>query len=64
VYTYSSHYADGSDAGQTTYSVLIKPGEKIVVNGRRFGVLDVVPFEEEDVALTSGCYSSKRRSSP
>ena len=28
---------------------MIKPGEEILVgNGRRFRVLDVVPFEEED----------------
>ena len=28
---------------------MVKPGEEILVgNGRRFRVLDVVPFEEED----------------
>jgi hypothetical protein len=27
----------------------VKPGEEILVgNGRRFGVLDVLPFQEED----------------
>jgi len=32
-----------------TYAVLVKPGEEIlVVNGRRFRVLDVVPFDGED----------------
>ena len=49
MYTYAMHYPDGSDAGQATYAVLVKPGEEILVgNGRRFRVLDVVPFDEED----------------
>ena len=39
----------GSDAGEASYSVMIKPGEEILYgNGRRFLVLDVVPFEEGD----------------
>jgi hypothetical protein len=43
------HLEDGSDVGEATYAVLIKPGEEILVgNGRRFRVLDVVPFGEED----------------
>jgi hypothetical protein len=49
VFTYRLHLADGSDAGEATYSVMIKPGEEILVgNGRRFRVVDVVPFAEED----------------
>jgi hypothetical protein len=49
MYTYRLHLTDGSDAGQATYAVLVRPGEEILVgNGRRFRVLDVVPFEEED----------------
>lgn len=49
MFTYRLHLEDGSDAGEATYSVLIRPGEEILVgNGRRFRVLDVVPFEEED----------------
>ena len=37
------------DLGEATYAVMIKPGEEILVgNGRRFRVLDVVPFEEKD----------------
>jgi cytidylate kinase len=32
-----------------TYAVMVKVGEEILVgNGRRFRVVDVVPFEEED----------------
>jgi len=43
------HLEDGSDAGEVTYAVLVKVGEEILVgNGRRFRILDVVPFEEED----------------
>jgi len=49
VFRYRLHFEDGSDAGEATYSVLVKPGEEILVgNGRRFRVLDVVPFDEEE----------------
>jgi len=49
MYRYRLHLADGSDIGEATYAVLIRPGEEILVgNGRRFRVLNVVPFEEED----------------
>ena len=49
MYTYRLHLADGTDAGTATYAVLVRPREEILVgNGRRFRVVDVVPFEEED----------------
>lgn len=49
MYTYRLHLADGSDASEATCSVMIRPGEEILVgNGRRFRVLGVVPFEDED----------------
>lgn len=49
MFTYQLHLEDGSDAGEATYSVQIRPGEEILAgNGRRFHVLDVVPFEEEE----------------
>ena len=49
MFRYRLHFEDGSDAGEATYSVLVKPGEEILVgNGRRFRVLDVVPFDEEE----------------
>jgi hypothetical protein len=49
MFTYRLHLEDGSDAGEATYSVMIQPGEEILVgNGRRFRVLDVVPFDDED----------------
>ena len=49
MFTYRLHLTYGSDAGEATYSVMIKPGEEILVgNGRRFRVLDLVPIEEQD----------------
>jgi hypothetical protein len=49
MYTYRVHLADGSDAGTATDAVLVRPGEEIMVgNGRRFRVVDVVPFEEDE----------------
>jgi hypothetical protein len=49
MFTYRLHLEDGSDAGEATYAVMVKPGEEILVgNGRRFRVLAVLPFEEED----------------
>ena len=49
MFTYRLHSPDGDDLGEATYALMIEPGEEILVgNGRRFRVLDVVPFEEED----------------
>ncbi len=49
MFRYRLHTADGDDIGEATYAVMIKPGEEIVAgDDRRFRVLDVVPFEEED----------------
>jgi hypothetical protein len=49
MFRYRLHSPDGDDLGEATYAVMIKPGEEILFgNGRRFRVLDVVPFEEED----------------
>jgi hypothetical protein len=49
MFTYRLHLEDGSDAGEATYAVMVKPGEEILVgNGRRFRVVDVVPFDEQD----------------
>ena len=40
MFRYRLHSADGDDLGEATYSVMIKPGEEIVVgNGRRFSVM-------------------------
>jgi hypothetical protein len=49
VFKYRLHSPSGDDLGEATYAQMIKPGEEILVgNGRRFRVVDVVPFEEED----------------
>ena len=49
MFRYRLHSPDGDGLGEATYAVMIKPGEEILFgNGRRFRVLDVVPFDEED----------------
>jgi hypothetical protein len=49
MFTYRLNLKDGSDAGVATYSVMVQPGEEIVVgDGRRFRVLDLIPVENED----------------
>ena len=49
MFTYMLHLADGSDVGQATYPQQIKPGEVLFFGGgRRFRVVAVVPFDEED----------------
>ena len=61
MFRYRLHSPDGDDLGEATYAMMIKPGEEIHLDaGKRFRVLDVVPFEEEEspcdlpVALSSG----------
>jgi hypothetical protein len=49
MFRYRLHLVDGTDAGEATYPVMIKAGEVVHIGGgRRYRVLDVVPFEEED----------------
>ena len=49
MFRYGLHSPDGDELGESTYAVMIKPGEEIIAgSNRRFRVLDVVPFEEED----------------
>ena len=48
MFTYKLRLADGTDAGQATYAVPIKPGDEVNMgNGRRLRVLDVVPVDED-----------------
>ena len=55
MFTYRLHLEDGSDVGEVTYAVLVRPGEEILGgNGRRFRVLDLVPLEEEDKSPLAG----------
>jgi hypothetical protein len=49
VFRYRLHSPDGDDLGEASYAMQIHPGEEILVgNGRRFRVLGLVEFEEED----------------
>jgi len=49
VFTYRLHLADGSDVGEATYLSMVKLGELLFFGGgRKFRVLDVVAFDEED----------------
>jgi hypothetical protein len=49
MFRYRLHTADGDDLGEATYAQMIKPGEEIIAgDNRRFRVVDVVPFGEEE----------------
>jgi hypothetical protein len=49
MFSYRLHLPDGSDVGEATYPDRVKVGEELFFGGgRRFRVLDVVIFEEED----------------
>jgi hypothetical protein len=49
MFRYRLHLVDGSDVGEATYAVLIKPGEAIHLGaGQMFRVVDIVSFDEED----------------
>jgi hypothetical protein len=48
-FTHRLHLAGGSDVGEATYPSIVKIGEELFFGGgRRFRVLDIVPFGEED----------------
>jgi hypothetical protein len=60
MFPYRLHTAGGTTLARRPYAILIKPGEEILFgNGRRFRVLDVVPFEEETGRRSSN-YSGSR----
>ena len=49
MFRYQLHLADGTNAGEATYAVMIHVGDEVHLGaGQRFRVLDVVPFEEDD----------------
>lgn len=55
MFRYRLHTADGDDLGEATYVSMVKTGEEIFFgNGRRFRVVDVVPFKEEDESPFAG----------
>jgi hypothetical protein len=62
VFRYKLYTPDGDELGEATYAVMITPGEEILVgNDRRFRVLDVVPFEEEDEVALRGAVAGRGR---
>jgi len=49
MFRYRLHLEHSSDAGEATYAQMIKPGEEIIAgNNKRFRVVDVVPFDEQE----------------
>lgn len=49
MFRYRLHSTDGDDLGEVTYPARIKVGEELFFGGgRRFRVLDLVIFDEED----------------
>ena len=49
MFTYRLHSSEGDDLGEATYPDRVKVGEELFFGGgRRFRVLDVVRFDEED----------------
>ena len=49
MFRYRLHLEDGSDAGEATYAQMIHLGDEIhIAAGKRFGVVGVVEFDEED----------------
>ena len=52
MYRYRLFYEDGSDAGEATYAVLIRPGEEILTgDGRRLWVKTLVPNEDKSTPV-------------
>ena len=49
MFRYRLHSRDGDDLGEPTYPEQIKVGEELFFGGgRRYRVLDIVPFDEQD----------------
>jgi hypothetical protein len=50
VFRYRLHSPNGDDLGEATYAQMIHPGEEIIADRNQlFRVLDVVPFEEDEL---------------
>jgi hypothetical protein len=49
MFTYRLHLEDGTDVGEAAYPQQIKVGDDLFFGGgRRFRVVDLVPFDEDD----------------
>jgi hypothetical protein len=52
---YRMHLEDGSDVGEATYPSMVKVGEELFFGGgRRFRVLDIVRFDDENESAFVG----------
>jgi hypothetical protein len=55
MFTYRLHSPDGDDLGEATYHDRVRVGEELSFDGgRRFRVLNVVVFEDDDEAPFAG----------
>ena len=53
MFTYQLHWADGSDAGEADYAVVVQEGEIVwALNGSKLRVLDLVLVEDEESPYT------------
>jgi hypothetical protein len=58
MFRYRLHSSDGDDLGESTYAVMIKPGDEILVgNGRRLRVVDLVPSRPATIRSTQPSFS-------
>lgn len=65
VFTCRLHSPDGGDLGEATYPERIKVGEELFFGGgRRYRVLDVVLFDEEDESPFVGLLQVEPASGP
>jgi hypothetical protein len=59
------HWADGSNAGEAEYAVLIKPGETVGLNGgQKARVVGVVPVEGQDSPIKGASLAREPVSTP
>lgn len=48
-YRYRVHDVDGTDRGESSFAVLLQPGEMVPLGGgRRMRIVAVIPVEEDD----------------
>ena len=60
MYRYLLHGPGGDVLGETTCAVLMHAGEEILVgSGRRYRVLDVLPFDDEESSLVASLRVSR-----
>jgi hypothetical protein len=60
MFTYRLFTADGGEVGEATYPSRVRVGEELFFGGgRRFRVLDVVIYDEEDESPFVGLLQAK-----